>query len=208
MRLLQRKIMQHRLLAFGSLLGAAALVIALIVVTGGSATPKHPAFADTASHGTTAQSERDSFVQSKQADAPRLTLPATQRTAWITAWDQMATCMHNHGVATFPEAPATYGNGKTPAPIVGGPAALLGVSESTFQAAQAACPFNTSSLTSQIFEQAQRAWFQAHPLPHQTPPSGHPRVTYTPTAAARLGQSLGITTTTTLGKKLSEVHGS
>ncbi|MHB1776058.1 MAG: hypothetical protein ACYCU7_08735 [Acidimicrobiales bacterium] len=98
-----------------------------------------------------------------ESQLPEPLLPADQKVAWITAWNTMASCMHSHGEPGFPVAPSTFGDGRTPPPLVSGsPGSSADPASATFQAAQAACPFDTSGLSTTVLQQAQQAWLSGH----------------------------------------------
>ncbi|MGH9107951.1 MAG: hypothetical protein ACRDY3_00530 [Acidimicrobiales bacterium] len=111
--------------------------------------------------------------------APRLT--AAQASAWTVAWDSMAACMHAHGVATFPGAPATFGNGKVHLPVVGGPiGSAMAATNPTMETASKACPFEPTGVDQAAFQQAVEAWSGAHPgVPAQDQPAQPPGVSVT-----------------------------
>ena len=158
-------------IASGGAAAAAALSLALLLVLSGSTPAASQAkTADSGFPQTEAQAHADigsiwsQSAAEAEANAPKLLLPPDQRTLWISDWNQMASCMQQHGETWFPDAPATFGDGNTPAPAVGGaPGTAEDVTGSTFQTAQVACPFNTSNLNLQEFEQAEQAWASAHP---------------------------------------------
>jgi hypothetical protein len=68
---------------------------------------------------------------------PALLLPEDQRAGWITAWNRMRDCMQAHGYhGATPVAP-TFGDGRTPGPVITG-------RSPEGDAAQDACPFDTT----------------------------------------------------------------
>lgn|GEM_PF-7095585 len=134
---------------------AIALPVGLLSASGAGQSPG----ARTTSTTTTTAGWNQA-VQKVAARAPEPTLPPAQRQLWIADFDAQATCMHAHGVPDFPEAPSTFGDGRTPPPVVGGPSGSgMDPQSATFQAAQKACPFNTSNLTAAAFE---AAWGQVN----------------------------------------------
>jgi hypothetical protein len=99
-----------------------------------------------------------------EANLPTPSLPADQAAAWRAAWQSMADCMQSHGVPDFPNAPATFGDGKTPPPnIAGAPGTPMDPTSSTYQSAKAACPFDTSGLSQSEFQQSWQNWEATHP---------------------------------------------
>jgi hypothetical protein len=109
------------------------------------------------------QAEANGLSQ-MSAGGPELTLPASQRAAWIDAFQSMANCMHEHGIADFPNAPSTFGDGKTPAPSTdGAPGTDMDPQSSAYQAASAACPFDQSNLSIPDFQSAWNQWYSSHP---------------------------------------------
>jgi len=74
--------------------------------------------------------------------------------------------MHSHGVpvSAFPNAPATFGDGNTPPPMVGGaPGSEFADTSPAFQQAAASCPANFSNLNVSVLQHAENAWYAAHP---------------------------------------------
>jgi hypothetical protein len=98
-----------------------------------------------------------------QADAPEPLLPQDQRTAWIGDFQAFADCMHSNGISGFPNAPSMFGDGKTAAPVTGGPPGSdMDPSSAKYQAALTTCPMNTSNLDLSDFQQANSTWQTAH----------------------------------------------
>lgn len=167
----------HLVIASSCTVVAAALSASLLLLGGSVPAASQGKTADSGFPQTAAQANADlgsvlsQSAGESAANAPKLLLPPDQRTLWISDWNQMASCMQQHGESWFPNAPSTFGDGNTPAPVVGGaPGTAEDVTGSAFQAAQAACPFNTSNLNLQEFEQAEQAWANAHPEPSASNP--------------------------------------
>jgi len=154
----------------------AGLAVGVVLATASPSHPEHPAMRPLVNSIKTAGSSyqfKASMTQA-QADLPELLLPPSQRTAWISGWNQMASCMRIHGIPDFPAAPPTFGDGHTPPPLLGAPpGSLMDVTSSQFQTAQAACPFDTSRLDLQEFKQAWAEWWAEHP---SRPAAGPPVV--------------------------------
>lgn len=122
--------------------------------TEGSQIPSSTSLSQMASEG----------IASINANAPTPTLPAAQSAAWISDFQAMANCMHAHQISDFPNAPATFGDGKTPAPVTDGPPGSdMDPQSSAFQSATAACPMNTSNLSMSDFESSWNEWRSSHP---------------------------------------------
>ena len=86
------------------------------------------------------------------AIAPDLLLPPDQRTLWVEDFQAMADCYHAHGVPDFPNAPRTFGDGKTAMPVTDGPAGSeMDPASPTFQAASQECKFDSSNLSQSAF---------------------------------------------------------
>ena len=141
---------------------------AALVVGGPSATASSPPL----SHSQALRDLRalePQLARQGESQLPEPLLPASQRVAWITAWNTMASCMHSHREPGFPDAPTTFGDGHTPPPLVSGsPGSTADPASATFRAAQAACPFDTSGLSTTVLQQAQQAWLSSHPGGSQT----------------------------------------
>lgn len=155
--------MKRRWIAAGGacLLAGGGLAAALVV--GGSSAP---ASSPPLSHSQVLHDLRalePQLARQGESQLPEPLLPASQRTAWITAWNTMASCMHSHGEPGFPDAPTTFGDGHTPPPLVSGsPGSSADPASATFQASQAACPFDTSGQSTTVLQQAQQAWLSSH----------------------------------------------
>ena len=120
-------------------------------------TTRPPAAAD--SEATEAQADPSSAVNPYRSPQPLLMLPDDQRQAWVKMWQAKADCMHAHGVPSFPDAPATFGDGRTPAPLAAGPdGSDLDPASPAFQQADAACPYDYSGLNQSEFDQAWDNW--------------------------------------------------
>lgn len=103
-------------------------------------------------------------IASINANAPKPTLPPDQRAAWVAAFQAMANCMHAHGITGFPNAPATFGDGKTSAPVIDGtPGSDMDPQSSAFQSASAGCPMDTSKLSIPEFQSSWNQWQASHP---------------------------------------------
>jgi|HubBroStandDraft_1064217.scaffolds.fasta_scaffold244347_1 hypothetical protein len=134
--------------------------VAFLGATHGSPTSKYQRTAAEITSSQIANAEA-SAKAAQQASLPTPLLPADQRQPWISAWDSMAKCMVSQGIKSFPQAPVTFGDGRTTPPSIGASADIDPASAS-FQAAEAACPFNTSGLNATAFSQADSAWEQQH----------------------------------------------
>jgi len=150
---------------------AVAAASAALAITSSGAGQNPPGSTTTSTTATTtATAGWNQAVQQMEAGAPQPTLPPAQRQAWIADFDAMAACMHAHGVTDFPEAPATFGDGKTSPPVVGGPlGSAMDSASPTFQAAQTACPFDTSNLTLAAFQAAWDQFFATRASSTATP---------------------------------------
>jgi hypothetical protein len=89
------------------------------------------------------------FIDETRASAPALRLDPADAEAWISAWEEMRQCAADHGYPGVPEAPATFGDGLTPPPVI------LVTDENS--AALAACPFDTSGLNLEALREAARS---------------------------------------------------
>jgi hypothetical protein len=93
--------------------------------------------------------------QQVEIGLPRPVLPADQREAWVSMWQTVADCMHQHGVASFPDAPATFGDGKTPPPVIRYRSGTdLDPESPSAQKATAECQFDYSRLSPDVFRAA------------------------------------------------------
>jgi hypothetical protein len=159
----------RRKLRFGvgvSGVGLAAGVAALFVFGGGGLVTG----ASTAPSTPTVDQASQQAESSLAASSPALSLPPSQAAAWIADWNASASCMVAHGISDYPNAPATFGDGKTPIPLVWGPTGSdLNPSSSAFQVAHAACPFDTSNLSASVFQEAWQQWDAAHPSTNSGP---------------------------------------
>lgn len=68
---------------------------------------------------------------------PTYLLPEDQRPGWIAAWNRMRDCAQTRGFDGVTPVAATYGDGRTPAPVVHGSAPEV-------EAILKACPMDTT----------------------------------------------------------------
>jgi hypothetical protein len=81
------------------------------------------------------------FEADVEAHLPRPLLTPTQRANWIASYRAMAACMRAHGIVDFPDPPPSFGDGKTPPPLIGGVGnSDLNTTSAQFQKASADCP--------------------------------------------------------------------
>jgi hypothetical protein len=148
--------------------GATGMAVA---ITGAGGATHASTTTDTQIPSSTSLSQMASEgIASINASAPEPTLPAAQSAAWIADFQAMANCMHAHGIADFPNAPATFGDGKTPAPVTDGPSGSdMDPQSTTFQSANAACPMNTSNLSMSAFQSSWSQWQASHPTTSSGP---------------------------------------
>lgn len=111
---------------------------------------------------TPTQEGTTDWVDQVVANAPMPILPDDQAQLWRTAFQEMADCMHTHGIKGFPDAPETFGDGKTAAPAIGilvdtgdGPP-----TSEQFGKALAACPFDSSMLDRDAFAVSNAEWLE------------------------------------------------
>ena len=96
-------------------------------------------------------------------DNPAPLLPADQRAIWIESFQRTADCMHDAGFPSFPDAPATFGDGRTRSPLI-----LVPSDPAEHEAFTTAmfgdCALDTSQLDLDIFQAAMDAAVQEDEL--------------------------------------------
>lgn len=181
-RIMSAKTRNRRLLPWlpvGGLVFAVALPIGVMVAsrTSPAAGDQYPVPPSQVSKDMASTWPQFEAEMEQMTPAPSLT--TGQSAAWTAAWNSMAACMHAHGVASFPEAPATFGNGKVHLPVIGGPmGSAMAATNPTMQSASKACPFTPIGVNQSVFQQAVNTWKAAHPdVPSQLrstlPPGDH-----------------------------------
>lgn len=86
------------------------------------------------------------FLKANESQMPKPTLSKKESASWIKAFTSLARCMRQHGVSGFPNPPSTFGNGRTPAPLIGAATGSLDVTSLTYVRAFTKCPITTEGL--------------------------------------------------------------
>lgn len=86
------------------------------------------------------------FLEATARQMPRPTLPRNKRAIWVASFTSLARCMRQHGVGGFPNPPTTFGDGRTPAPLIGASSGNLDVTSAAYIRAFTRCPLRTAGL--------------------------------------------------------------
>jgi hypothetical protein len=65
-----------------------------------------------------AEALHDQFVEEARLNGPTPELPEHVRQPWIEAWNEMRSCALSHGYDGVPAVQPTFGDGKTPLPVI------------------------------------------------------------------------------------------